>query len=160
MPKNKKTVTLKDIAAAAGVTPGTVSFVLTNTYKERRISESTVEKVRRLAREMGYMPNIAARNLRFVDPKKRLLVLSIITSTGSPLTLVSHIFEALQRKIQQDASGRQYVINIATFDPGKLSELPGLLDGSLFNAAVITNTLPADDRFLEQTELPYPTIVI
>lgn len=160
MPDKKKSVTLKDIANATGVTPGTVSFVLTNTYKKRRVSEETAERVRRSARELGYLPNIAARNLREEDPRKRRLVLSIITSTGSPLTLVSHIFEALQRRIQTNASSRQIVINIATFDPGNLRDLPGLLSGSYFNGAIITNTVPEDDAFLESTELPYPTLVI
>lgn len=160
MPGKKKTVTLKDIAEAAGVTPGTVSFVLTNTYKLRRVSEQTADKVRRIAREMGYLPNIAARNLRNVDSDNRRIVLSIITSTGSPLTLVSHIFEALQKKIQLQETERQYVINIATFHPGKLKDLPGLLSGSHFNGAIITNTQPDDDDFLAQTELPYPSLVI
>jgi LacI family transcriptional regulator len=156
----KKNVTLRDIAKAAGVTPGTVSFVVTNTYEKRRISEKTVERIRSIAREMGYLPNVAARNLRYADKNKGMLVLCLITSAGAPLNLVSHMFEALQREIAAEPSRRQFMISLATFDPGKLGDLPGLMDGSLFNGAIFTNTLPEDDAFLEKTVLPFPSLVI
>lgn len=155
----RRNVTLRDIAKAAGVTPGTVSFVVTNTHQERRISEETVRRVQLIAKEMGYMPNVAARNLRHAD-KNRLLVLSLITSSGAPLNLVSHLFEALQREIATASSPRQFTINLATFEPGKLCDLPGLMDGSLFNGAIFTNTVPEDDKFLENNILPYPSLVI
>ncbi|RKX33998.1 MAG: hypothetical protein DRP71_08540 [Verrucomicrobia bacterium] len=160
LPTRKKTVTLKDIAREAGVSPGAVSFVLNNSHEKHRISKPTVDRVRRIAKEMGYHPNIAARNLRFFGPGRNLFVLAIVTSADSPLTLVSHVFEALQRKIRGKKEGRTYVTNIVTFKPGSLHKVPGFLDGSLFNAAIITNTQKADDAFLAQAELPYPTIVI
>lgn len=160
MPNKKNTVTLKDIATEAGISPGAVSFVLNNTHEKRRISKPTVERVRKIARKLGYIPNIAARNLRFAGPMQSTLVLAIITSSKSPLTLVSHIFEGLQRIIRRSSSTRHFVTNIVTFEPGKLNEIPGLIDGSFFNAAIITNTKKADDEFLAKTELPYPSIVI
>lgn len=160
MPNSKQTVTLKDIAKQAGVSPGAVSFVLNNTHEKRRISKPTVERVRRIARELGYMPNIAARNLRLFGPQRNLLVIAIITSTNSPLHLISHIFDGLQKTIKKANSKRHYVTNIVTFEPGQLSEIPGLLDGTFFNAAIFTNTIKEDDDFLAKTELPYPAILI
>ncbi|MDA1068842.1 MAG: LacI family DNA-binding transcriptional regulator [Verrucomicrobia bacterium] len=160
MPKTKKSVTLKDIASKAGVSPGAVSFVLNNTHKKRRISKPTVDRVLKIARELGYVPNIAARNLRTVGPNNNTLVLAIVTSSQSPLHLVSHIFEGLQRCIRNQESNRHYVINIVTFEPGHMQNTPGFLDGTFFNAAIITNTQQADDEFLSQTELPYPSVVI
>jgi LacI family transcriptional regulator len=160
MTGKKKTVTLKDIAKVAAISPGAVSFVLNNTHEKHRISKPTVERVRKIARELGYIPNIAARNLRSTGPKQSTLVLAIITSSKSPLTLVSHIFEGLQRSIGNIEPIRHYVTNIVTFEPGKLKEIPGILDGTFFNAAIITNTQKEDDEFLAITELPYPTVVI
>jgi LacI family transcriptional regulator len=160
MPGKKRSVTLKDIAFKAGVSPGAVSFVLNNTHEKRRISKPTVDRVRKIARELGYVPNIAARNLRTVGPNNNTLVLAIVTSTQSPLKLVSHIFEGLQRCIRKQESNRHYVINIVTFEPGHLQDTPGFLDGTFFNAAIITNTQHVDDEFLAQTELPYPSVVI
>lgn len=52
--------TIKDIARRAGVTPGVVSRALNNKYG---VKPSTKEKIQRLAHEMGYVPNTAARSL-------------------------------------------------------------------------------------------------
>lgn len=152
-------VRLKDIAKAAGVSAGTVSFVLNNTHQERRISPATVKKVRAIARELGYLPNIAARNLRSSDPVNRQIVLAIITSSESPLTLVGHLLESLKIKMHQNPA-LDFLINIAMFKPGELHALPGLLDGQRFNAAIITNTTKKDDAFLEKSVLPYPSLLV
>ncbi|ADO77240.1 LacI family DNA-binding transcriptional regulator [Halanaerobium praevalens] len=52
--------TLKDIAKKAGVAPSTVSRVINNSP---RISEQTKVKVKKIMDELGYHPNINARNL-------------------------------------------------------------------------------------------------
>ena len=54
-------VRLKDIAQAAGVTPGTVSAALGGIG---RVSPETREAIRKLAVEMDYRPSSAARVLR------------------------------------------------------------------------------------------------
>ena len=54
--------TIKDVARAAGVSIATVSYVLNN--KLHMVSEQTREHVLSTAREMGYRPNITARNLQ------------------------------------------------------------------------------------------------
>lgn len=55
-------VRLKDVAAASGVSTATVSLVLNEATD--RISVKTVERVRKVATELGYSPNVAARSLR------------------------------------------------------------------------------------------------
>lgn len=57
----KMGATIQDIAAAAGVSKSTVSLVLQNSPK---IKASTAEKVREAARELGYVYNRGAANLR------------------------------------------------------------------------------------------------
>lgn len=54
-------ITIKDISRKCGVSPATVSKAL-NGYGD--ISEQTAELVRRTAKEMNYIPNIAARSLK------------------------------------------------------------------------------------------------
>ena len=54
-------VGVKDVAAAAGVSVGTVSNVLN---RPDRVSERTVERVQRAIRELGFVRNDAARQLR------------------------------------------------------------------------------------------------
>lgn len=59
-----KKVSLKDIAAEAGVSTALVSFVLNGKGREHRIGEETSRHILRIAREMNYQPNIAAKGLR------------------------------------------------------------------------------------------------
>lgn len=54
-------VSVKDIAAAAGVSIGTVSNVLN---RPDRVAEETVERVRKMIAEHGFVRNDAARQLR------------------------------------------------------------------------------------------------
>lgn len=56
----KTRVTLKDIAAVAGVTPATVSYALNDTGA---VSAETRDRVLRIADELGYHPNASARSL-------------------------------------------------------------------------------------------------
>lgn len=55
------TVSVKDVAAAAGVSAGTVSNALNH---PERVAPETVERVRRAIRDLGYVRNDAARQLR------------------------------------------------------------------------------------------------
>lgn len=58
---SRPTVTIKDVAAAAGVSASTVS----HTFSGRRaISEATRQRVLAVADELGYVPNAHARKLR------------------------------------------------------------------------------------------------
>lgn len=54
-------VGVKDVAAAAGVSVGTVSNVLN---QPSRVSAATVERVQRVIQELGFVRNDAARQLR------------------------------------------------------------------------------------------------
>ena len=56
--------TQSDVAALAGVSPAIVSAVVNaRPAGNIRVSEATRERVRQAVRELGYVPNIAARNL-------------------------------------------------------------------------------------------------
>ncbi|WP_040951953.1 LacI family DNA-binding transcriptional regulator [Gorillibacterium massiliense] len=53
-------VTIKDVAKIAGVSPSTVSRVISN---HPRISKETSKKIRAIMEEMGYHPNLMAKSL-------------------------------------------------------------------------------------------------
>lgn len=55
------TVKLKDLAQMCGVDASTVSRAIKN---DPRISKATTERVQKVARKMGYQPNLAARLLK------------------------------------------------------------------------------------------------
>jgi DNA-binding LacI/PurR family transcriptional regulator len=58
----KKSVTSRQVAKQAGVSQTTVSFVLNN-VEWAKVSEETRQRVLKAARELGYVPDAAARSL-------------------------------------------------------------------------------------------------
>jgi LacI family transcriptional regulator len=60
----KPPVTMREVAAKAGVTPTVVSRVLHNKAIAVRVSDATAERVREAAKELGYRVNVFARNFR------------------------------------------------------------------------------------------------
>ncbi|MFE5892658.1 LacI family DNA-binding transcriptional regulator [Streptomyces sp. NPDC056462] len=71
--------TSRDVAQAAGVSQAAVSLVLGEKWRGR-VSEGTAERVREAARELGYRPNLAARNLRLGHTRTVLLVVPALTT--------------------------------------------------------------------------------
>jgi LacI family transcriptional regulator len=60
----KKNLSIVDIAERLGISKTTVSFILNNRAKEKRISEELVERVLKFIKEVGYKPNALAKSLR------------------------------------------------------------------------------------------------
>lgn len=71
MSYKKNRVTIKDIAAKTGYTANTISRAL---KKCSDISKTTQEYIRKVADEMGYVPNIRASSLRSGDTKTIAIV--------------------------------------------------------------------------------------
>lgn len=57
-------VTLKELADAIGLTPGTLSVVLNNTSRASTIPEETRQRIFKAAKDYNYRPNYFARSLR------------------------------------------------------------------------------------------------
>lgn len=71
--------TSRDVAGRAGVSQATVSLVLGDKWRGR-VSERTAQAVRTAAQELGYRPNLAARNLRLGRTRTALLVVPALTN--------------------------------------------------------------------------------
>src|SRR5688500_14885466 len=121
-------VTVHTIAQHVGVSAAAVSTVLSNRHEERRLASATVERIRQAVRELGYVPNVAARRLRAHDPEVRHLELGILTSFEAPLFLVSRALRQVQQAVDnRSAPGRRFSITIDMFHAGRLRDMPGLL---------------------------------
>lgn len=156
--QNEKPITITALAQRIGVSIATVSSVLNNRSKQRRISPETIRKVRQAAAEAGYLPNVSARRLR--AGANRCLILAVVTSHQAPLPLVSTSVATLHRLVSESRYHIQTTITVEMFDAGKLADLPGLLDGSRFNGAILANTVAEDDAFLSQSQSSVPVILI
>ncbi|MFE7766825.1 LacI family DNA-binding transcriptional regulator [Streptomyces sp. NPDC057438] len=71
--------TSRDVAQAAGVSQAAVSLVLGDKWRGR-VAETTAQRVREAARDLGYRPNLAARNLRLGRTRTVLLVVPALTT--------------------------------------------------------------------------------
>jgi LacI family transcriptional regulator, galactose operon repressor len=159
--RRPRNVNLIQLATHTGLSVATVSSVMNGLWKERRISAESVQRVRAAALELGYVPNIFARQLSMQAPGTSQAMLAVITSFAAPLTLVSHAALALHRAVRElDASNTRFTITIEMFEAGALDRLPGLLDHHRFSGAIIANTFEADDRFLETAQIPFPIVLI
>ena len=100
-------VTIKDVAALAGVSPSTVS----RTCKDNpSISKETKEKVRKAMIQLGYEPNFQASNLASQNSK----TIGIILPPSARETFENPFFLETIRGISQFCNGRQYISTIVT----------------------------------------------
>ncbi|MEU9733275.1 LacI family DNA-binding transcriptional regulator [Streptomyces sp. NPDC048002] len=98
MPRGSTRPTSRDVAQAAGVSQAAVSLVLGDKWRGR-VSETTAARVREAARDLGYRPNLAARNLRLGHTRTVLLVVPALTTeffagvyTGAARVAAAHGF--------------------------------------------------------------------
>lgn len=139
----------------------TVSSVLSNRHVERRIAAATVQKIQTAARELGYVPNMAGRRLRAHKSATRQFDLAILTSFEAPLPLVGQVLRAMQTAVDAATTEKtNYAVTIEMFHAGRLSEQPSLLNANRYHGVIITNTLPEDDKFLEERIIPFPAVVM
>lgn len=100
-------VTIKDVAALAGVSPSTVSRTCKNNPS---ISEETKERVRKAMAELGYEPNFQACNL--ASQNSRTIGI-ILPASAKEVYENSFYLEAIQG-ISHYCNGRQYMTTIVT----------------------------------------------
>jgi len=72
---------IKDIAAALGVSPATVSRALSDSGL---VAEPTRSRIREAAQRLNYRPNVSARNLR---TQRSMAVLMVVRDIGNPFYL-------------------------------------------------------------------------
>jgi LacI family transcriptional regulator len=84
-------VTLKDIAAEAGVSLMTVSNVVNG--KQARVSAATRERILRIVKERGYVPSASARSL--AAKSSRLVGLLVPAEGEASLTISPHTVEVI-----------------------------------------------------------------
>ncbi|MCM6773011.1 LacI family transcriptional regulator [Nocardia sp. CDC159] len=97
-------VTIRDVAALAGVSPATVSRVLNG---DARVALELRERVREAVAKLGYRPNSAARSLRTRATKVLGLIIADIQNP---------FFTALARGVEDAANERDYSVVLANSD--------------------------------------------
>lgn len=106
-PRATGRVTLGDVAAAAGVSPITVSRALRG---ERSVATALVERVRAAALQLGYVPDPAARALASSRSSHVAVLIPLLTNA-----LFVDLLEAVHRTLLP--AGYQTLIGVTHYDP-------------------------------------------
>ena len=88
---NHLATSIKDIAAAAGVSVATVSYLINGT---RKVAPETAQRVQDAMREFNYIPNLMARNLRTSSTKSIAIIIQSL-SNGYFNDVIDAIYDVL-----------------------------------------------------------------
>ena len=143
-------VTLREIAEVAGVSHVTVSKALTGASQPTRAAaKKRVERIRRIAREMGYRPNTAARSLR----SGRTGMIAVLGET--PLTLDEQNQEEYLalRQIASRLRERGLTLSTQLCEPDDSNDR--LPPWSVDAAIVVSPNTPQHVAGVEDVAMPY-----
>lgn len=135
-------VTLQQIAEAAGVSRGTVDRALNN---RGRINPEVADKIKRIAKEMGYQPNRAGRALAM--SKRSIKIGVILQAMDTPF--MQEVYKGvLDAKTETERMGAEVKIQkIPKTDPLKVMEaMKAMRQGGCNGIALV----PAEDDRLRE----------
>lgn len=148
--------TLQDVARRAGVSTATVSKVLSNTPY---FTESTRQKVLSAVKELGYMPNLAARALSSGKTRVLAVVFPYVYASVFKDPLVMHILEG----IEGECDKHNYNLLLST--PRLTREGPDeayihLLQSRYMDGLIAVDNLPLASAVTPARERNIPTVTI
>lgn len=148
-------VTIKDVAKRAGVSPSTVSRVLSN---HPRISRETSQKVRDIMEEMGYHPNMMAKSL----VSKTTETICVILPKPAEELFLNLFFMELIRGIvtQANRSGYDVLISSGGTEKEEVEAISRLLNGRRVDGAILLYSRQEDAvvDYLKANNYPFVLI--
>lgn len=151
----KNQVTLSDVAKKAGVSPSTVSRVISNSP---RISDATKEKVLKCMDELGYYPNAIARSLA----NNKTGNIGVIMPTRSEDIFLNPFFPEALRGIVKSATNSGYDILLSTNTDleNELNSIKNLIRGSKVDGIILMSSKIDDQSidYLSSIDFPFSLI--
>jgi LacI family transcriptional regulator len=132
MPRKKSTVTIHDVAAAAGVSVSTVSRVLNN---KDDVAPETYDDVRRVIADLGYTSSLAARSMR---SHKTNVIGLVMPDLEQPFCInvvkgINRVIEHLEYDLLVYTGGNSSASNWAMREQQYVS----LLNGSITDGVIV-----------------------
>ncbi|WP_067730802.1 LacI family DNA-binding transcriptional regulator [Oceanobacillus damuensis] len=145
-------VTIKDVAKATGVSPSTVSRVIAD---NPRISPETKRKVRKSMKELGYHPNISARNLVAKSTK----TIGVILPSSADKALQNPFFPEILRGIGSVTHSMQYSMMLSSGQTEEeiFEEVQRMVYGRYVDGVILLYSRIEDRvmNFLRDNEFPF-----
>lgn len=153
MQGRKKNVSIKDIAASAGVSPSLVSFVLNGKQKQYRVSEQMSKKILDIARKMDYTPNGFAKSLRVGTNHTIGVVVSDISNM---------FFAEIVKNIEAAAEDRGYMAIFSSSDESadKLADLTRKMLAKEVDGLIVVPCNGSDDTVRMLVDRNIPTVLL
>lgn len=148
-------VTIAEVAALAGVSPGAVSMVFNGTG---RISEATKARVREAARTLNWRPNAAATALR----TSRTRTIGLVLSSSGPLPEIGAGNVEFISGIESILSPRRYglLLNFQLAHQDETEFYRTLTEQQRMDGVILTNSVIEDTRFALLRELGLPAVLV
>jgi LacI family repressor for deo operon, udp, cdd, tsx, nupC, and nupG len=111
--EHHKAITMADIAKAAGVSQGAISSLLNDRDYGIRVSDKTRERVFKVCREMGYVPNDLRAVVRMYPERGELCLLA---SREIPSVVTDPFYSRVLRGAMDAVSEQSHAISVAQYD--------------------------------------------
>lgn len=147
--------TIKEIAEKVGLSPSTVSIVLGGKSAKRNIPESTQNKVRKAAQELGYRPSIAARSLR--SHKAEEVQIAVFWAQDFRAPMMVRFLRGLRQAMTSCKKPVRLVV--IPYINDQLCNEKALVSATDCHAAIICNASEKDITFLNETDLLLPVVL-
>ncbi|MGP4038432.1 LacI family DNA-binding transcriptional regulator [Gracilibacillus sp. D59] len=145
-------ITIKDVAKKAGVAPSTVSRVIAD---NPRISLDTKKRVRKAMKDLGYHPNINARNLAVRSSQ----AIGVIMPSSADKALQNPFFPEVLRGIGSFAHETEYSLYVSTGgnDQEVYEEVQRMVNGNRVDGIILLYSRIADpvQQFLTEKDFPF-----
>lgn len=151
----RRMVTIRDIAKETGLSVATISVVLNQVPKSRRIPLATQQRIRDAAKKLGYFPNLIARSLRSA---RTHTVGLLVYDIGDPYCSV--IVRGIEKSLY--ASGYMPVLTDLQNDPNHMRECAQMLmEQRVGGVMAIANPLYFEKDLLSiLSEFQVPAVII
>ena len=148
-------VTIKDVARDAGVSPSTVSRVMSD---NSRIGAATKKRVRESIKKLGYTPNILARSLVSKETK----IIGVVMPHEADSLFSNPFFIQAMKGISISAENNEYHIMYA-FGKDEKSELKAVkkfIDCNIVDGICLLTVRKRDKciAYLKENNFPFVTI--
>lgn len=129
----KKKISLRDIAQKAGVSTALVSYVLNGKEKTGRVGKEKALKIKQIAKELNYQPNLLAKSLR---SGKSFTIGLVIADISNPF------FANIARVVENEARKHGYTVIYGSSDEdaAKSSDLINVLINRQVDGLIIVSS--------------------
>lgn len=145
-------VTIIDVAKKAGVSPSTVSRVISG---NPRISTETIRKVKKIMDELGYHPNVMAKSL----VSKTTQTIGILLPRSAEELFLNLFFSEIIRGVvtQSTRSGYDLMMTTGTSEREEVEAITRLVKGRRVDGVILLYSRKSDPviSFLQEMKFPF-----